>query len=353
MITIRDVAKIAGVSRSTVSLVLNNSLLVKEKTREKVLETIRQIDYVPNNSARSLSSKMMYSLGIIILVEDVPYKTYEFNYETGIFSHDVTSGISGFLAGSEYNLVIERFCYQAAKGDLPTLIKTRRVDGAFIVGGLYEKSFIDQMLARNIPFVVVGGHTETKVDSVSPDPGKGAYIAAMRLVETGHKKICLINAPVIYRSSYQRQNAFEQAKADSGDTVNWTMVHCPHNTGEGGYLAARALLESGGKPDGIVTANAVIAMGALRYLYEKRIRVPDDVSIIAYEDSILCGYSYPAMSAVNMRKEYMGEEAARYLLERIKNPDKKISALVAEPYFVSRDSVRDRSGVKRKGKGRL
>jgi LacI family transcriptional regulator/LacI family purine nucleotide synthesis repressor len=342
MFTIRDVAKIAGVSRSTVSLVLNNSPLVKENTRQKVLDIIREIDYVPNNSARSLSSKVMYCLAIIAMVEDVPYDTYEFNYETGLFSHDVSSSIFKFFVDSEYSVVTERFCYHAAQGDLPRLIKNRRVDGAFILGGLYKESFIEQMLTKNIPFVVVGGNRETKVDSVTSDPKNGTELAIIHLIETGHRNICLVNAPASYRSSFERQSALEEAKRKNGRSIKWTMVRCPHNTGEGGYIATKSLFESGVKPDSIIAANTTMAMGVLRYLYEKQIRVPGDISVIAYEDSILSGYSYPAITAVNIRKEYMGEEAARLLLERMKNPDKEITAIVMEPYLVFRDSVRDR-----------
>ena len=343
--TIRDIAKKAAVSRSTVSLVLNNSPLVNEKTRLKVQEIIRQTDYVRNNSARSLSSKVKYSIGIIIMVENIPYNPYEFNYETGVFSHDVTIGISNFLADSEYNVAIERFSYHAAPSELPKLIKTRRVDGALIIGGLYEASFIEQMLARDIPFVMVGGHRESRVDSVSPDPGKGVALAVNHLTETGHKNICLVNAPKIYRSSIQRQEIFENAQKTNDSSIKWTMVHCPHNTGEGGYIASRNLYESGVRPDGIIAANTPMAMGALRYLYEQNIRVPEWVSIIGYEDSILSGYSYPAMSAINMRKEYMGEAAAQLLLERMKNPDREITAMVVEPFLVSRDSVKDRRNL--------
>ena len=343
--TIRDIAQKADVSRSTVSLVLNNSPLVKEKTRQKVQEIIRQTGYIPNSNARSLSNKVQYSLGIIVMVEDIPYQSYEFNYETGVFSHDVTIGISNFLAASEYNVVIERFSHPVARNDLPKLIKTRRVDGAFVVGGLYDASFIDQMLTCNIPFVVVGGHKETRVDSVSPDPGKGVTLAVDRLIETGHKSICLVNAPIIYRSSYQRQAAFEDAKKANESYIKWNTVHCPHNTGEGGYIAIRNLYESGVTPDGVIAANTTMALGVLRYLYEQKISVPDGVSIIAYEDSIMSGYSYPAMSAINIRKEYMGEVAAQLLLERMKNPDKDITTMVVEPYFVGRDSVKDRRNI--------
>jgi LacI family transcriptional regulator/LacI family purine nucleotide synthesis repressor len=347
MMTIRDVAKIAGVSRSTVSLVLNNSPLVKDKTSKKVLDVIKELDYVPNDSARSLSRKVTHCLGIIVVFSKMPQNnTYEYNFETGIYSYDISTGIFNVLADSKYKVLTERFCVQESRGRLPKLIKDRLVDGAFIVGSRYDEPFIDLMLSRNIPLVVAGGQKETKVDSVSPDPGKGVILAANNLAGTGHKRICLVNAPRIYRSSIDRQTALEKVKKNWPECISWSMVYSPYNTGEGGYIASRELLESGVHPDGIIAGNTLIAMGILRYLYEKKIRVPDDVSIIAYEDSIISGYSYPAMSAINMRKEYMGEIAASLLLERMKNPDKELTSIVADPFLVLRDSVRDRRQIR-------
>jgi DNA-binding LacI/PurR family transcriptional regulator len=347
MLTIRDVAKIAGVSRSTVSLVLNNSPLVKENTRQMVLDIIKKLDYVPNDSARSLSSKVTYCLGIIVVFGKMPQNnTYEYNFEAGIYSHDISTGILNVLADSKYKVLTERFCVQESGECLPKLIKNRLVDGVFIVGSLYDESFIDLMLSRDIPMVVVGGQRETKVDSVFPDPGKGVILAADNLVKTGHKNICLVNAPKVYHSSIDRHMALEEEKKRQPESVSWSMVYSPYNTGEGGYIAARELLESGIHPDGIIAGNTMIAMGILRYFYEKQIRVPADISIIAYEDSIMSGYSYPAMSAINMRKEYMGETAAFLLLERMKNPDKKITPIVIAPFLVLRDSVQDRGQIR-------
>ena len=346
MVTIRDVAKMAGVSRSTVSLVLNNSLLIKEKTRQKVQDIIKETNFVPNNSARSLSSKVTYSLGIIVVLSEVSQnKNYEYIHETKIYSQDIIAGISGVLAGSKYKLLEERFCINEAKGDLPKIIKNRLIDGALIVGTLYDESFIDLMLSWNKSLIVVGGHKENKVDSVNPDPGKGVELAAEKLIETGHKNICLVNAPKIFRSSVDRLVALKEIQKKSPKDIAWPLVYAPSNTGEGGYRAMKELYDSGNQPDGIIAGNTMIAMGILRYLYERGIRVPDDVSIIAYEDSILSGYSYPAMSAINIQKEYMGELAASMLLERMEKPNKEITNIVVDPFLVSRDSVRDRRSV--------
>lgn len=342
MPTIRDVAKMAGVSRSTVSLVLNGSPRVKEETRRIVEEVIRRIDYVPNNSARSLNSRTTNSLGIIVMVENEAYGRYDFTSTTSLFSQDVTMGISRELADTDYSVVIEHFCFNKANEELPKIIKTRRVDGAFIVGGLYDDQFIERLIKKKIPFVVVGGKKEKLVDSVIPDPEKGVYLASKHLLETGHKRICLVNSPPAYSSSYQRISGIERGLKGYEHKVNLSIVTCEHNTSESGYTVIKGIWSDEAAPDGIIAANAPIALGVLRFLYEKRIRVPEDVSLITHEDSILSGHSSPALTAINTRKEYMGEIAARLLLKRLKDPQKDVETIVLDPFFVERDSVQAR-----------
>ncbi len=342
MPTIRDVAKLAGVSRSTVSLVLNGSPRVKEETRQIVKEVIQRIDYVPNNSARSLNSRTMNSLGIIVMIEHEAYGRYDAASVTSLFSHDVTTGISRELADTDYSVVIEQFCFEENSGELPKIIKARRVDGAFIVGGFYNDKFIDKLIEKKIPIVIVGGKKEKLVDSVIPDPEKGVYLASKHLLETGHKRICLVNSPPVYRSSYQRISGMERSLQGYEHTATLSMATCEHNTAESGYVAIKGMWSDSVAPDGIIAANAPIASGILHFLFEKGLRVPEDVSLITHEDSILSGHAVPALTAINTQKEYMGEMAARLLLKRLRNPQKEVESLISEPFFVSRDSVKTR-----------
>ena len=131
MVTLLDVAARAGVSRSTVSLVINKSPLVKDETRQRVERAIQELGYVPNPNARGLVKKENKSLGVIIAIEDQPYNTYEFNYETGLYSYNITNGIPVGLANTDYGLLTERFCVSIQGKELPALVKNNRVDGIF------------------------------------------------------------------------------------------------------------------------------------------------------------------------------------------------------------------------------
>lgn len=345
MANIREVAAIAGVSRSTVSLVLNNSPLVKAETRERVLDVIKELNYIPNNNARGLSNNVMNSLGVIVLSEHEASKSYDFQYDTGLYSTNILTGISSRLADTDYSVVIEHYSQRAAGGELPKLIRNRRVDGAFIVGGLYDQGFIDRMKETGIPFVIIGvGTDEAECDSVWADPGEGVFLSLSYLMKMGHSRIAYINCPKNFRSNYARVSGIERSVKELGMKFDpaW-LVNSDHNSGAGGYQAMKTLWESGARPDSVVMANAPIAMGAMRYLYEQKLRVPDDISIVAYEDNVLCGYAVPALTTINIQKEYMGERAAEMLLERLANPAKPWEVVRAKPYLVERDSVSRRS----------
>lgn len=339
MVTILDVAKHAQVSKSTVSLVVNDSPLVREETRQRVLESIRELGYTPNISARSLISKKTNNLGVLMLTENVKRESYDFDIETDLFSYDVISGIPEILLNTDYGLLNEQFCIFDSEQKLPQLIKTHRVDGLFIVGSLIEKEFSDLIRKTGIPAVVLGREHDC-FDSVTADVKQGAKAAALHLIQTGHKKLCYINCPVMFSTNRLRKTGFYQAvEEEGGSLVHYMDVDAEHNSGIGGYEAMKKVWESGERPDGVLAANDGIALGILRYFYENKIRVPEDVSMVSYEDSILSGYASPALSTIDIGKRRMGMEACRLLLDRIEDPDRKKESVVLPVRLVERDSV--------------
>lgn len=342
MSTIFDVAKCAGVSKSTVSLVLNNSPLVKEESRLKVLDAIEKLNYVPNNNARGLSTRTTNCLGIVIMSEKSPMISYDFDQHTGICSYNISSGIMSALIDTKYGTIIEQFCSIDSPGELPRVVQNKRVDGIFIVGFPYDMGMIKRLVDMNFPFVLVGvGSLESGIDSVRADPGDGVRLGFKHLLDTGHRDICYINCPKTFRSNYVRYDALRAVSRECGVELksDWIM-DCDQNNGKGAYDTFKAFWEAGNRPDAILTANGHLALGAMRYLYEQNVRIPDDVSIVAYEDSSISGYSTPALTTVNIHKEQMGAIAARCLLDRLQNPNKDVEEIVVPAELVIRDSVR-------------
>lgn len=346
--TINDVAKRAGVSRSTVSLVLNKSPLVKAATREQVERVIAEMNYVPNSNARGLSAKVTNNIGVVFMQDyllGIPGKiSYDNDQHIGLFSFNVSNGIMAGLQDTLYGVITERFCSVAEPDELPRAVREKRVDGVIIVGTPYSPQFVDNMKKTGLPFVVAGVESrEETVDSIYADPGEGTEMAVRELLEAGHRKICLLNCAERLRSHESRCQGFLRAMEKAGVEVmdGWN-IYGDRNNGKSAREAFQRFWEAGNRPDAIVTANGQSATGIMSYLYEIGVRIPEDISIISYEDSSICGYAAPALTSVNVRKEELGQQAAKCLIERIRNPEKEIETTVIHPYMVYRSSVKAR-----------
>lgn len=342
MITIIDVAKYAGVSKSTVSLVLNKSPLVKASTREKVLRAMDDLHYVPNSNARGLSAKSTYCLGIVIMTEDEPTISYDFDRHTGLCSYDISSGIISALVGTEFGVIIEQFCSVANPQKLPLIVKNHRVDGVFIVGAPYDGGMLAAMDEIGFPYVLVGVNSyEPGVDSVRADPGEGARLGYEYLYGEGYRDILLLNCPKLFRSAKVRVDAVTEAAKDHGiDFTEKDIVYIEKNNGKSSYDAFSAYWRSGARPEAVLAANGQIALGAMRFLYENNVRIPDDISFVSYEDSSISGNSIPGLTTVNIHKELMGEKAAQCLLNRLKNPNASPCVIDVPAELVIRESVK-------------
>ncbi len=347
MATIDDVARRAGVSRSTVSLVINNSPKVKESTRLLVESVIAEMNYHPNGNARGLSARVTNNLAVIVMQDYMPDTThisYGNDQHVGLCSFNISNGIQAGLTGTNYGIITERFCSVAQPEALPRVILEKRVDGAFVVGVPYSDRFVENMKRTGIPFVMVGvGSFEEGVDSIYADTVEGTELLVRELLETGHQKIALMNCPDNLRSHNQRLEGCLAAMADHCVSFDpeWNITS-PNNSGASAHQAFKHFWEAGNRPDAVVCANGQSAAGVLAYLYEQNVRVPDQVSVVAYEDSSLCGYATPALTCVNIRKEDLGYRAAQCLIARIQNPDKRVEINSVRPYLVRRDSVKER-----------
>lgn len=345
MANIHDVAKRAGVSKSTVSLVLNHSPLVKPDTRELVEAAIEELGYVPNSNARGLRNQKMNSLGIVILTEEEGGTGYDFDRFAGLCIYNIADGIYQGLAGSRYSVATEYVSLENARKSLPKMVEDRRVDGVFVVGSFFDVDLIPRIQACGIPTVAVGiGYPKEETAAVIADPAEGSYIGVKHLLQTGHRSICYLNCPRIFRSSKDRAKGAQKAFEEFSQRLekSW-ILYTDRNNGLSGYETFARFWESGERPDAIFAANAALVLGALRYLREKGVRVPEDVSILVYEDSVLCGYHVPSLSAVNIQKEKMGCRAAVQMLCLLGNAEQEPDQEVLRPYIVERESVRDRS----------
>lgn len=342
MATIFDVARYAGVSKSTVSNVLNKSSSVKEETRIRVEEAIKELGYVRNPNAVGLRKQATKALGIIACVDQSKVRPYEVDGESGRYVYGISNGILDTLAGSEYSVITERCYFPKDDGKTPRIVKNALVDGIIIIGGYFSAETITKIRSRyDMPVVVVGEGYEG-VDVVSPGFERATYLATDELLKNGCRDLVFLNAPAkVSNANLKRKAGWNQALEQyRDDQIQHIEVYVPANSGGGGYAAMKEVWERGIRPDGVTIANEKIALGAMRYLEEQGVKVPEDVCITAYDASDIGTYANPPITSVNIHKARMGAAAVELLLNRIKYPDAPFEKRLIEPTMLYRESVR-------------
>ncbi|MFB4354586.1 LacI family DNA-binding transcriptional regulator [Microbacterium sp. LS_15] len=305
--TIEEVASAAGVSRSTVSRVVNGSTAVSPEALDAVQRAIAELNYVPNRAARSLASRQTHAIALI-----VPEDTTTFFGDP--FFAAIVAGITGALRGSDYllNLLIAT----DDPGDkMASFVRNGGVDGALIVSHHTSDVFIERV-ADAVP-VVWGGRPMQRREGdfvVDVDNVAGARAATQHLLSTGRRRIATITGPLTMVSSGDRLQGFRNALADAG------LAPFAEEAGDyseaSGADAARRILATG-TPDAIFVASDLMARGALTALRATGIRVPDDVALVGYDDSSVALTTDPQLTTVRQPMYAQGEAMAGVLLSHL------------------------------------
>lgn len=305
--TIEEVAAAAGVSRSTVSRVVNGSTAVSAEALDAVQSAIATLNYVPNRAARSLASKQTHAIALI-----VPEDTTRFFGEP--FFASIVAGITGALGGSDYllNLLVAS---DDPGAKMTSFVRNGGVDGALIVSHHTSDAFIEQ-ITDAVP-VVFGGRSANPRPSdyvVDVDNVAAARGATQYLVDMGRTRIATVSGPSSMLVSVDRLQGFRSVLAESGLTA-FAEVEGDFSE-ESGADAARRILALG-RPDAIFFASDLMARGALSALRVEGIHVPEDVAIVGFDDSNVALSAVPQLTTVRQPMYRMGETMAAVLLSRL------------------------------------
>ncbi|AKV87366.1 LacI family transcriptional regulator [Microbacterium sp. CGR1] len=309
--TIEEVASAAGVSRSTVSRVVNGSTAVSPEALESVKRAIEELSYVPNRAARSLASRQTHAIALI-----VPEDTTRFFGDP--FFAAIVAGITGALRGSDYllNLLIA----SDDPGDkMTSFVRNGGVDGALIVSHHTSDAFIDRV-ADAVPVVWGGRPVRIREGDyvVDVDNVAGARTATQHLIETGRTRIATISGPITMVSSVDRVQGFRGALADAG--LSPFAEEAGDYSEASGADAARRILAAG-RPDAIFVASDLMARGALTALRSAGIRVPEDVALVGFDDSSVALSTDPPLTTMRQPMYAQGEAMAGVLLSRLGGRD--------------------------------
>ncbi|HEY3542388.1 MAG TPA: LacI family DNA-binding transcriptional regulator [Gaiellaceae bacterium] len=313
--TIRDVAALASVSHQTVSRVINGQTSVAEPTRLRVLEAIAQLGYVPSPLARGLISNRTHTLGMV--TADV---------SDGFFARAV-AGAEAEARRRNYYLIVgsveESPDDQEDTGYL-RLMLDRRVEGLILArpGVVVAGEQLERANRASIPLLSIGSSQPHGFTVVDVDNRRGGRDATDHLIQLGHRAIATIVGPLEWPSAEARRAGYDDALRAAGIPADPALVETVPDWGlESGYAATERLLARRRRISAIFAHSDLIAIGAIRRLRSEGLRVPEDVSVIGYDDLPVAGYVDPPLTTVHQPMREVGELAAGILLDRVAGLD--------------------------------
>lgn len=315
--TIKDVAKKAGVSITTVSFVLNNrtDVVISEEVKKRVLKVARELDYHPSAMAAGLAGKRTRNLGVVFYQEDkvISNQFYSFVIE-GIVKETIEKGFNLF------------FSYMEAAYDgyqsLPKIVREKNVDGVLVIWRNDPKMIAD-IKERRIPVVAIDNYPFLKgVDTIQADNKQGGLLAVEHLFHLGHKHVGFLSVPGKISSIAEREEGWRFAHTKHNVPLNKEyLFECGSLTFQGGYEKAKEVLKKNKKLTALFCANDELAAGTLRAAREVGKSVPQDLSVVGFDNITMSNYTDPPLTTVSAAKEFMGKLAVSRLLELIENKD--------------------------------
>jgi LacI family transcriptional regulator len=330
MTTILDVAERAGVSPSTVSHVLNKTRHVSEKTRARVLQAVDELNYRPNILARSLRRRETHTLGILIPDNTNP------------FFAEMVRGIEDTVFDEGYTVLLGNSDGEPDKElRYLDLFVNKQVDGVVLVAAAMKSDeTMDVLSDPSVATVIVDREIELeRMDMVLADNLEGGYAATRHLLELGHRRIGCIAGPSQVTPSAERVIGYHKALEEWEITPDPALVIPGDFRHASGLRAAKHLLALSEPPTAIFACNDMMALGVLSAANELEISVPDELSLIGFDDIALDELVVPRLTTICQPAYEMGCRAATLLLERLQDPDRAVERQVLETYLVKRDST--------------
>jgi LacI family transcriptional regulator len=329
MTTIRDIARLAGVSKSTVSKALNDRPDVGEGTKKKVLEVTKKVNFTPHAFGKALKKKKSENIGVLFC-RDIH------SLSGNPFYIRVLEGIEAELAVNNYNLLLQ-IINETTPDKLPKMIRERLVDGLILVG-TFRENHLRRILDSQYKVVLIDPNIQRSEHcQVLIDNEHGAFQATRYLIDRGHKRIGFISGDLSRVSFLQRYNGYIKALKSQKIEVNENMIR----TGglENGYELVNYLLQRN-NITAIFSANDINALLGYKAIHEMGLKIPDDISIVGFDDIDLSGLASPPLTTVRVHKEDMGSIAVRSLLRVVRNNEEKPLTTVVPVDLMERESVR-------------
>ncbi|MCD6318058.1 LacI family DNA-binding transcriptional regulator [Candidatus Aerophobetes bacterium] len=328
-VTIKDVAKLAGVSTTTVSYVINKTGFLSEQTRSRVLKAINELGYHPNIVARSLRSRKTSTVGLIICDLRNP------------FFAEVLWGIETYLGKKGYDIIVTNTDYSIDKEKKSAeMFCSKQVDGVIFVPGGDTNEHVKFLVERGIPVVLLDKRIQNlNVDVVLVNNVEGSRKLVEHLISLGHKRIGIVTGPLSSTTGKERLEGYLKTLREHSMPEDNDLIKIGDFKKQSGYLLTSELLSLNLPPTVIFACNNLIGFGVMEALKERKIRIPEEIGLVIFDDLPWFRYVDPPLTCVAQPSFKLGEIAGKLLFEQMRKRRKKPKEVVLDVQLKIRQSA--------------
>ncbi len=328
-----DVAKMAGVSRTTVSFVLNQvpGVSISEATRQRVLNAVKSLNYHPDAAGRKLVSGKSSMLGMVL--RQSPEQVF-----ADAFLLQVMLGVEQAAAQQGYHVLLKPMEPDDSQG-YARLIHENYVDGIILSGPRQDDDEIVRLHREGLPVTLIGQLPDSDIPFVDINATAGAATAVRHLIELNHRIIAMLtNAPLTYTSAQQRRSGYVQAMQEAGLEVNESLILEGNYTPASGFRAMNELLQQNPRPTAVFVASDVVAVGAVQAIKRAGLRIPEDIAVVGFDDVPFAEYYDPPLTTIRLPAFGLGWAAGERLVRLIQGEGLDQTGLLLNSELIVRRS---------------
>ncbi len=330
--TITDVAKLANVSKSTVSYVLSGKRPIGSKVTEEVLDAMEKLNYKPSIVARNLAERQTNNIGL--------YAPSTTSISQDLFFNNILSGIIDCSIDNGYRVIIYPEKRDEGEEINYELDRSQPIDGALIMNPDLSSQYLTQLKKEMLPFVLIGSPANnTDIFYVDTDNIALTYNATNYLISKGHKSILFINGPKEYVGSDQKEKGYRLALSEKGIKIDEKLIRNAKIIKESGYSICKELLEEDTNFTAILVINDIVAVGTLKALKERQKKVPKDVAVLSVGNTMLADIHSPSITSIDVSGYELGFAATSLLIDVIKKKTISSCSRIIPTEIVEREST--------------
>jgi DNA-binding LacI/PurR family transcriptional regulator len=335
-VTSKDVAVKAGVSRTTVSLVLNNvgGIQISAETRQRVTDAARELGYVPDATAQALVSRRAKAIGLVM--------TRSPNHiASDTFLPQIMSGMMDVVKDNKLRLLFEYVEEEHQDYAYLELARSKHIDGMILLTPRLDDAGLKRLEEMDVPTVLMGDIEGTSLYSVDVDNRLAAQKAVRYLLDLGHTQIaCMTHAPATYTAAPDRVLGYKSALLEAGITPDEELIRYADFTPESGYNQMKSLLASPKKFTAIFIASDNVAIGGKAALREAGMRIPEDISLVGFDDIPWAQFADPPLTTVHLQAQELARRACLVLMDLLKGREPEMKRQIVDTQLVVRKSCR-------------